>query len=104
MPSESRGLIESGKAKPEDFHVPFLEFVLQMIDVGPTSSHVEYISNLNDSSVEFYKYLSVSAFPTSTSNPWDKGKWDWWVKVTSCNVAMCVHVHHLKLSSKTNEW
>ncbi|XP_025077777.1 uncharacterized protein LOC112554278 isoform X2 [Pomacea canaliculata] len=52
------GLIESGKAKPEDFHVPFLEFVLQMIDVGPTSSHVEYISNLNDSSVEFYKYLS----------------------------------------------
>ncbi|PVD19391.1 hypothetical protein C0Q70_19879 [Pomacea canaliculata] len=67
-------LIGYGKAKPKDFQVPFLDFVLQMIEVGPTSSHVEYIFNLNDSEVDFFQYLQYKPDP---GMEWDGTRATW---------------------------
>ena len=54
-------LIDESKAQPADFHEAYLDFILLMIDVGPLSSHVEYIYMLmDDRDVDFREYFQVS--------------------------------------------
>ena len=54
-------LIDESKAQPTDFHEAYLDFILLMIDVGPLSSHVEYIYMLmDDRDVDFREYFQVS--------------------------------------------
>lgn len=54
-------LIDEEKARPTDFHQIYLEFILQMIETGPGTSHVEYIFMLqDDNAVEFQAYFQVS--------------------------------------------
>ncbi|KAK7116580.1 hypothetical protein V1264_002240 [Littorina saxatilis] len=51
-------LIDEEKARPTDFHQIYLEFILQMIETGPGTSHVEYIFMLkDDDAVEFQAYF-----------------------------------------------
>ncbi|KAK7501739.1 hypothetical protein BaRGS_00007170 [Batillaria attramentaria] len=51
-------VIDNDKAKPSDFQSACLEFVLKLINVGPGSSHIQFISLiLEDGGVEFKDYF-----------------------------------------------
>jgi hypothetical protein len=53
-------MLESGKASKEDFMPVYMDFIKGMIENGPLSSHIEYISMLKgDSAVEFKSSFQV---------------------------------------------
>ena len=59
--SAGSDLIDDSRAQPQDFQEAYLEFILCMVEVGPLSSHVEYICMLkNDSNMDFEDYFQVS--------------------------------------------